>query len=223
MEANVSNTTLVVSVAILTLTTTAFAQIREGSWTPAVESFDRGYSSISYWTLRNDGVEIGGGRISVEHGKPSWPAALDTKEAFDGATVGKLWRLGNNKWTTLDTNLPLRFGERRVEPGIYYLVLQRPKPGEWRLGFIAPAAMTTGLLDAFATQAQPQDVRVLFSVPLKYASGEKKAELDITLALDSSDLAKGSVAIEWGPHHLSGGFTIETVSPTFYRDPAGKE
>ncbi len=83
--------------------------------------------------------------------------------------------------------------------------------------------MTPRLLDAFATQAQPQDVPVLFSVPLRHGSGEKKAELDITLALDPSDLAKGSVAIEWGPHQLSSGFTIETVSPTFYREAAGKK
>ena len=66
----------------------AAAQVRQGAWTPVVESMDRGYSSISYWTYRDDGVEIGGGRISVEHGKPGWPATLDEPANFDGATIG---------------------------------------------------------------------------------------------------------------------------------------
>ena len=102
----------------LVMSDMALAQVRQGSWTPVVESMERGYSSISYWTNRDDEVEIGGGRISIEHGKPKWPAALEEKGAFDQATVSKLWRLGNNKWTTLDTQLPLRFGGRNVEPGI---------------------------------------------------------------------------------------------------------
>ncbi|HEX9725647.1 MAG TPA: hypothetical protein VGC53_15305, partial [Vicinamibacteria bacterium] len=133
-----SRNALVFSVALVGIACAALGQIRQGAWTPAVESVDRGYSSISYWTYRDDGVEIGGGRISVEHGTPSWPPELEREEAFDGATVGKLWRLGNNKWSTLDTNLALRFGDQRIEPGIYYLLIQRLGPSEWRLGFVSP-------------------------------------------------------------------------------------
>ena len=103
-------------VLALVTSAVALAQVRQGSWTPVVESMERGYSSISYWTYRDDGVEIGGGRISIEHGKPKWPAALEEKGAFDRATVGKMWRLGNNKWTTLDTQLPLRLASRKIEP-----------------------------------------------------------------------------------------------------------
>ena len=206
------------SIALLGFGSAVSAQVRQGAWTPVVESMDRGYSSISYWTYRDDGVEIGGGRVSIEHGKPSWPSELEADESFDAATMGKLWRLGNNKWTTLDTNLALRFGDRRVAPGIYYLLIQRPKPSEWRLAFVSPAAVMPHLLDAWATQAQPEDVPILFSVPLRESAGAtKKPELDITLSLESADLAKGSVAIEWGPHRLESEFTIETVSPTFYR------
>lgn len=195
----------------------ARAQVQEGTWTPATESLDRGYSSISYWTNRNDGVEIGGGRISVEHGKPSWQSALDAPESFDAATVGTLWRLGNNKWTTLDTNLPLRFGERRVDPGIYYLVLERPTASTWRLAFVSPAAVMPKLIDAWASQARPKEIPVLFSVPLSYSKGEKKSELDITLGLDETDMAKGWMRIEWGPHRLETVMSIEMVAPGFYK------
>jgi len=209
--------------ALLVLGTTAFAQVRQGAWTPAVESLDRGYSSISYWTYRDDGVEIGGGRISVEHGKPAWPLELEARESFDAATVGKLWRLGNNKWTTLDTNLTLRFGDRRVAPGIYYLLIQRPGPSEWRLAFVSPAAVMPQLIDAWAAQARPQEVPVLFSVPLSYAAATaNKPDLDITLALDPADASKASARIEWGPHRLESAFVIEMVSPVFYRESSQK-
>ncbi len=204
--------------ALLGLANAAGTQVRQGAWTPAVESIDRGYSSISYWTYRDDGVEIGGGRVSIEHGKPSWPIELEAQESFDAVTVGKLWRLGNNKWTTLDTNLVLRFGDRRVAPGIYYLLIQRPEPSEWRLAFVAPEAVMPHLMDAWAAQAQPQEVPIQFSVPLRHNVGAiKKPELDVTLFLDPADLSKGSVAIEWGPHRLESELAIETVSPTFYR------
>jgi hypothetical protein len=193
------------------------AQIREGAWTPAVESMDRGYSSISYWTNREDGVEIGGGRISVEHGKPSWPAALDEKRSFDSASLGKLWRLGNNKWTTFDTNLALRFGDRRIEPGIYYLVLERPAAESWRLAFVSPEAVRPDLGDAWDTQARPGEVPLLFSVPLRYAKGAPKPELDVTLGLSDSDMSAAWMRIEWGPHSLVTDFLIEMVSPTFYK------
>jgi hypothetical protein len=211
------------TMTLLALAPDASTQVRQGAWTPVVESMDRGYSSISYWTYRDDGVEIGGGRISVEHGKPAWPAELEAGESFDAATVGKLWRLGNNKWTTLDTNLALRFGERRVEPGIYYLLVQRPVPSEWRLAFVTPSSVMPHLMDAWAAQARPQEVPVQFSVPLSDSPGAEEAELDITLALDPADPAKASLAIEWGPHRLESAFTIEMVSPTFYRESGRKK
>lgn len=204
-------------IALAALGSPSTAQIREGAWTPAVESMDRGYSSISYWSLREDGVEIGGGRISIEHGKPSWPAELDAKGSFDSATLGKLWRLGNNKWTTLDTNLALRFGDRRIEPGIYYLVLDRPAAESWRLAFVSPESARAMLGDAWDTQARPKEVPLLFSVPLRYAKSAPKPELDVTLGLSDSDMSAGWMRIEWGTHLLETNFHIEMVSPGFYK------
>lgn len=205
------------TLAALFCTTAALAQVRQGQWTPVVESMDRGYSSISYWTYRDDGVEIGGGRISVEHGKPQWDVMLDDPAAFDAASVGKLWRLGNNKWTVLDTQLELRFGDQTVEPGIYYLVLDRPEADEWRLVFVDPDAVSPGFIDAWAAQARPDEIPRRFSVPLRYSTGDKTTELDMTLGLDDGDPSKGSLRIEWGPHALDTPFDIDVTSPTFYR------
>lgn len=203
---------------VLLVGTFALAQVRQGSWTPVVESMERGYSSISYWTYRDDGVEIGGGRISVEHGKPQWPEMLEEPGTFDGGTVGKLWRLGNNKWSTLDTQLTLHFGDRTVEPGIYYLVIDRPKADDWRLVFVAPGSVSPSFIDAWASQARPDEVPRLFSVPLEYATGDKTPELDISLALDKDDMSLGAIRIHWGPHHLETTFGIDVTSPTFYRE-----
>lgn len=198
------------------LASVAVAQVKQGSWTPVVESMDRGYSSISYWTYRDDGVEIGGGRVSIEHGKPRWPAAM-TEAQLDDATVAKLWRLGNNKWTTLDTQLTLVFGERTVRAGIYYLVLQRPTAGDWRLAFVSPSAVAPGFIDAWAAQARPQEIPILFSIPLEHAKSAPSKELDITFALEDSDMSKGSLAIDWGPHRLQTVFELQVPSPEFYR------
>jgi hypothetical protein len=205
------------------LATSALAQVRQGSWTPVAESFERGYSSISYWTYRDDGVEIGGGRISVEHGKPQWPESLGAKEHFDAATIGKMWRLGNNKWTTLDTQLPIEMGGRKIEPGIYYLVLERPTESEWRLLFVSPEAVAPHLIDAWAVQARPGELPILFSVPMRYSTGEKTKDLDITLGLEEEDMSRGWMRIEWGTHRLETDLDIGVVSPTFYRaETAGR-
>ena len=206
-----------VMITWLALLLGAVAQVRQGSWTPVVESMERGYSSISYWTYRDDGVEIGGGRISVEHGQPQWPATLEDKAAFDGTTVGKLWRLGNNKWTTLDTQLTLRFGDRTVEPGIYYLVIDRPKANDWRLVFVAPDSVSPSFIDAWAAEARPSEIPRLFSVPLRYSTREKAARLDISLALEKDDMSQGAIRVQWGPHQLETAFEINVTSPTFYR------
>jgi hypothetical protein len=178
----------------------------------------RGYSSISYWTYRDDGVEIGGGRISVEHGLPGWPAELEDSEAFDRATEGKFYRLGNNKWTTLDTNLVLDLGTRRVEPGIYYLAVERNRKGEWSLVFVDPEAVHAKLIDAWAFVPRPDEVPILFTVPLEYSRASDRAEtLRIRLGLAEDDSSRGWIQIQWGPHLLRREMTIQMVSPEFYR------
>ena len=196
----------------------AVAQVRQGAWTPSVESMRRGYSSISYWTYRDDGVEIGGGRISVEHGAPAWRSELDDPVAFDRATKGKFYRLGNNKWTAFDTNLTLELGERRVEPGIYYLAVERSTEGKWALAFVEPAAVHRKLIDSWAFVPRPAEVPVLFTVPLEHRLvSERATELRIELGLAEDESSSGWIQIHWGPHVLKRDMKIHMVSPEFYR------
>jgi hypothetical protein len=73
------------------------------------------------------------------------------------------------------------------------------------------------LIDAWASQARPREVPILFDVPLRYSGSSPKPELDITLGLDEGNMDRGSLRIEWGPHRLESELSIEMVSPTFYR------
>ncbi|HSF20231.1 MAG TPA: DUF2911 domain-containing protein [Vicinamibacteria bacterium] len=201
----------------LVIAVPAASQVREGAWTPVAETMRRGYTSLSYWTYRDDGVEIGGGRISIEHGLPEWPEKYDDQEAFDQATTGMFWRFGNNKWTTLDTQLGLVFGDRRVDAGIYYLALEREKTGTWRMVFVDPEAVRPGLIDAWALVPRPDEVPVLFSVPLRYERAAASAkELAVELGFRDGEMDRGVLQIRWGPHQLSGDFQIEMVAPDFY-------
>ena len=129
---------------------------------------------------------------------------------------------GNNKWSTLDTQLPIVIDGRRIEPGIYYLAIERPEADGWRLALVEPKEAARRWMDAWAAQARPEEVPVAFSVALSYASTERAAsELDMTLALDDSDMSAGSLRIEWGKHQLETSFAIEMVSPVFYRKSSG--
>ncbi len=196
----------------------AVAQVRQGTWTPSIESMRRGYSSISYWTYREDGVEIGGGRISIEHGLPAWRPELDDPEVFDRATKGKFYRLGNNKWTTLDTNLTLELGERRVDPGIYYLAVERGTEGKWALVFVEPKAVHRKLIDSWAFVPRPTEVPVMFTVPLQHSRApDRAAELRIDPGLVKEEPSRGWIQIHWGPHVLECHMKIQMVSPEFYR------
>jgi hypothetical protein len=204
--------------------TDLLAQVREGVWTPAAETFRRGYTSISYWTYRDDGVEIGGGRVSIEHGLPQWPPRFEDPALFDESTLGKTWRFGNNKWTSLDTQLGLGFAGRRVAPGIYYLAVARKNDAQWELVFIDPQAVRSRLIDAWALVPRPSEVPTLFSVPLDYAREDKVAEeLEVELALAEQEMDQGRLTIRLGPHRLRASFTIEIVPPNFYRQPAAPE
>ena len=72
-------------------------------------------------------------------------------------------------------------------------------------------------MDAWAVQARPKEIPVLFSVPLGYRRSESVPELDVTLGLDPEDMSRGTLRIEWGPHRLESAFDIAVPSPTFYR------
>lgn len=152
---------------------------------------------IFYW---DQGAKKSPGQFSIHYAAPVWQAKYDDQAEFDKLTVGKTIRLGKNLWTTLDTNLPLSFGDRKVAPGSYFLALARSEDGKnWSLAFIDSAKARAQQLDAFQSDMAP----IAFQVPLGHAMGDKKVEeLSISLATDAEDVTEVTLNIDWGKHQL---------------------
>jgi hypothetical protein len=65
---------------------------------------DRGSARVLYWdTVRNGSA----GQFAINYGRPVWESDYEDSARFDGMTKGKIWRMGSNFWTDLDTNVPL--------------------------------------------------------------------------------------------------------------------
>ena len=50
-----------------------------------------------------------------------WKKDYEDPAKFDAMTKGKVWRMGSNHWTALDTSLPLKISGRSVPAGSYFL------------------------------------------------------------------------------------------------------
>src|SRR5215510_12545307 len=106
---------------------------------------ERGLTRILYWNPTRDYPVAS---VSIDFGRPVWNRQLDNPAAFDQLTRGKVWRLGNDYWTIMDTNLPLTIAGREIPVGLWYLGLHRSTDGAtWSLAFIDPAKARSGHLD----------------------------------------------------------------------------
>ncbi len=112
-------------------------------------------------------------------------------------TKGKVWRMGSNFWTELDTSVPLKIAGKEVGVGSYYLGLHRSEDGShWSLAFIDPAAVRSAGLDAF----EVQKAQVAFEAPM--ASGKppaaKAEKLTITLSYPKTNPRHVTLKVAWG-------------------------
>src|SRR5882724_4828270 len=88
---------------IFCISTALIAQNGKPTFTAAADPDlgERGESRILYW---NSQKSHSVGHVEVNYGRPVWNKAYDDTAAFDTATKGKVWRLGSNFWTMLDTD-----------------------------------------------------------------------------------------------------------------------
>ena len=90
------------------------------------------------WTKTDDGQRYEGGKwIVVNYSRPTLKGR--TNIFGSGAEYGKavmagapLWRAGANTTTTITTQVPLMIGGKRLEPGVYNLLVDL-KPDAWTL------------------------------------------------------------------------------------------
>jgi Protein of unknown function (DUF2911) len=125
-------------------------------------------------------VEIGGGAVTINYGRPSseaWPEyKLGTTEA------GDYWKLGGGRATRLDTEIDLKFGNTVVTKGRYLLRARKITEDQWALT---------------VNRVKLKEIIWLAEVPLLVKrSNNTVKNLVIKLERHGSDVAR--LTIEWG-------------------------
>jgi hypothetical protein len=171
---------------------------------PALQAFggntpdERGSTRVLYW---NSEKNVPMGQLAIDFGRPVWKKEYENAAAFDGFTKGKVWRMGKDFWTTLDTGLPLKIGGKDVPPGSYYLGLHRsPDGATWSLAFVDPVKARKAMLDAFMIDK----ATVEFKVPVTTETATTPADkLTILLTAAKDDIKNVTLKITWGTLQLS--------------------
>jgi hypothetical protein len=167
---------------------------------------DRASARVLYWDTQ---ANAPAGQVAIDYGRPVWKREYDDSAKFDAMTRGKIWRMGSNFWTTLDTQLPLSIGGKKVAVGSYYLGLHRSEEGsEWSLVFIDPGRVRKARFDAF----QIEKVPVAFEAAMSTTKADTPTEkLTITLSYPKDDIKHVTVRVAWGNLVLSA--PIEVALP----------
>jgi len=167
---------------------------------------DRASVRVLYWNTQTD---VAAGQFAIDYGRPVWKKEYEDPAKFDAMTRGKIWRMGSNFWSILDTQLPLSIGGKKVPVGFYYLGLHRSEEGsEWSLVFIDPGRVRKGRFDAFQIEKAPVEFEALMS----YAKAETQTEkLTIALSYPKDDIKHVTMRVVWGNLALSA--TIEVAGP----------
>jgi hypothetical protein len=191
--------TIAIAILVVCLVPIVQAQNKKGIIAEAEPSLgERGTSRVLYW---NQDKDIAAGAITVDFGRPVWRKEYEESGRFDAMTKGKVWRLGNNYWTILDSNLPIKVSGRDIPIGLWYLGLDRSADGKtWSLAFIDPLKARRGRHDGFTMETVP----VEFKVPMTTAQPTGVTEkLTMTLTAAKEDMKKVTLRIAWGRVELT--------------------
>ncbi len=140
------------------------------------------------------------GQLSISYGQPEWRSEYADPTTFDQMTKGRVWRMGNNFWTVLDTNLPLRIGGKDIAVGAYYLGVHRSQDGgTWSLAFMDPNKVRRARLDA----SEIAKATIDFMVPITFAQAEETAA-ELAIFLNTEDnLTDVTLKVVWGNLQLT--------------------
>jgi len=199
----------------LAITLASAAPAQDRAQKPLPETSVRGNARLLYW----DGTQSLG-QCVLDYGRPQWNPAFDKQMGQDPT---RRWRLGQNHWTNLDTNMALTFptgrerGEVVVPPGHYYLVLWHepirtvtPTPGGRAiLTFLDPDLIRQARLDASQAHRTIGGIHVVLSHDLD--ANQPAKELGMRLRVEEPD--QGSLEIRFGPHRLRTTFGLDPQAP----------
>ena len=159
---------------------------------------ERASTRVLYWDSAEDSAA---GEFAIDYGRPVWKSEYDDGTKFDAMTKGKVWRMGKDFWTVLDTSLPLKFSGREVPVGSYYLGIHRSTDGnQWSLAFIDPVKVRAARLDGFQIEKTPIEFKVPMSFKPVTAPVEK---LTITLHHTKEKPKDVTMKVVWGKMTLT--------------------
>ena len=162
------------------------------------DSPERGTTRVGYW---NNEKNQGAGQFAIDHGRPVWKKDYEDPAKFDAMTKGKVWRLGDNFWTTLDTDMPLTIAGKTVPAGAWYLGIERSSDGtQWSLVFIDPAKARAAHIDASEIGRAPIEIRA--PLTLEQVT-DVKDKLTIALIYKAPNIGDVTLRIQWGKLQLS--------------------
>jgi hypothetical protein len=61
---------------------------------------DYASARVLYW---NEKTNSAAGEFAINYGRPVWKPVYEDPVKFDALTKGKVWRMGSNFWTNLDS------------------------------------------------------------------------------------------------------------------------
>ena len=197
---------ILVSSVLLACAAVAQAQQKPNIIVFGSDSPDRGTTRVGYW---NRAKNHGAGQFAIDHGRPAWKKEYEDSGKFDTMTKGHIWRLGDNFWTTLDTDMPLTIAGKTVPAGVWYLGVQRSADGaQWSLVFIDPAKARAGHMDASKIDHAP----VEFKAPLTLEQvTDSKDRVTIDLLYKAPEIRDVTLRIGWGKLQLSAPIKVPAV------------
>lgn len=139
------------------------------------------------------------GQVAIDYGAPAWKDEYDA-ELSNPKFVDHRWRLGQEFWTTLDASLPVTIGTAKLNPGSYYLTVEKKSDGRFLLAFLDPVEVRKAHLDPFVAHLTKGGIEI----EMQHGTAqEKAAALEIKLTSDGERSNKGKLTVRFGPHELT--------------------
>ncbi len=140
--------------------------------------------------------------LAIDYGQPTW---RDGHDRFMAGQTAQYVRLGQDTWTTLQTNVDLTFAGKRVPRGRWYLGLHRDEHQAWLLTLLAADKADSAGRPAGATIDGTPDLEIPLQLEHVATAVPK---LDIALTAIRSEAAKDhdnvALTMTWGPWRLRG-------------------
>jgi Protein of unknown function (DUF2911) len=132
---------------------------------------------------------VGGARVSIHYAQP----ALKGRDPMKMIEPGKVWRMGADIPTTIESDKDLLFGQTRVPKGTHILLAQLVAPGQWIL------IVSSKPFNQYEPSAK------IAAVPMKEESGRDPVEM-MAIKLSAKG-NRGTVEVVWGGSRLLAAFT----------------